>query len=65
MSLTLCLRPPGGAVSHKSKGFGDAQAIQVGLFPSLYEVPVKAELFCKDRSFGLVACKGADCNQTA
>lgn len=52
-------------MSHKSKGFGDAQAIQVGLFPSLYEVPVKAELFCKDRSFGLVACKGADCNQTA
>ena len=55
----------GAALSHNSKAFGDSQAIQVGVFPELYELPVQAELFSKDRAFGLVPCKGADIKETA
>ncbi|KAF5356856.1 hypothetical protein D9756_006787 [Leucocoprinus leucothites] len=43
----------GSAISHKSAVFGDAQAIQTGNFADFANIPIKTELFVKDRWSGL------------
>ncbi|UZJ55471.1 hypothetical protein CBS101457_004791 [Exobasidium rhododendri] len=50
----------GSALSHKSKAFGDNQAIQTGsLRQTFSKVPIKTELFVKDRWSGVDAVKDA------
>jgi hypothetical protein len=50
----------GSALSHKSKAFGENQAIQTGsLRETFSKVPIKTELFTKDRWTGVDAVKDA------
>jgi len=47
-------------MSHKSKAFGDAQAIQTGTLREHFsKVPIKTELFVKSRWSGVDAVKDA------
>jgi len=54
----------GSALSHLSKAFGDAQAIQTGNFRDFAKVPVGTELFVKDRWATFAPVEGAAQAQT-
>jgi hypothetical protein len=50
----------GSPMSHKSKAFGDKQAIQTGTLRDHFsKVPIKTELFVKSRWSGVDAVKDA------
>jgi len=49
----------GSALSHKSVAFGESQAIQTGNFAEFAKIPIKTELFVKDRWSGIPAIADA------
>lgn len=50
----------GSPISHKSKAFGDNQAVQTGSLREIFsKVPVKTELFVKSRWQGIGETKDA------
>ncbi|KAJ7272172.1 Mss4-like protein [Mycena rebaudengoi] len=50
----------GSAISQLATVFGDTQAIQTGNFREFADVPIKEELFVKDRWSVLESIKGAE-----